>query len=123
MRKVALALVVAVSLGGCASIQKITSALQQTSTYVSKENLYYAENAAIVMFAGLNTYRRSCVQNLIPQSCRQTIGRIQVYTRRIPPALAELRVFVRAGSPNAIGAYNLVITLIDAAKGEARGAI
>ena len=75
------------------------------------------ENAAIVVFAGLNAYRQSCVQGAIPASCKTIIRQMQVYTRQIPPALTQLRAFVRNNDQvNAVIVYNSVANLIASLK-------
>lgn len=124
MRKIFIAAILAVSLGGCAELQKITGALTLATTGINNPvtptHLYEAENGMIVALAALNAYRRSCIQALIPPSCRDTIARIQVYTRKMKPMLVRLRVFVKTNDQvNAIGTYNLVMQLISDFKAEA----
>lgn len=92
---------------GCASVQNP----------ITKDRLYAAENGAIVVFAGLNAYKQSCMLNIIPQSCREVIARMQVVTRQIPPYLTQLRVFVKNNDQvNALVAYQQVQVLIATAK-------
>lgn len=117
MRGPALALALALALGGCAKLQQIESAIQLgqagVANPVTPERLAAAENGAIVVFAGLNAYKRSCVDLLLPQSCRGVIASIQTYTRQIPGPLAKLRVWVRANDQiNAVTAYNTIVGLI-----------
>lgn len=87
---------------------------------VTPTMLYDVENGMTIAFAGLGAYKRSCVELLIVQSCRATIGRIQVYTRKIKPVLIQLRAFVRNNDQvNATVAYNAVMGLIAGFKAEA----
>lgn len=98
---------VALFLAGCATY----------NNPISKNTLYAAENGAIVVFAGLNAYKQSCALNVIPQSCRGVIARMQVVTRQIPPYLRQLRDFVKNNDQvNAIVAYNQVQGLITTAR-------
>jgi hypothetical protein len=92
-------------------------ATASVSNPVTPERLNAAENAAIVMFAGLNAYKQSCIKRVIPQSCRETIAAIQVYTLQLPQTLEALRAFVQSGDQvNALQAYNLVMNLISNAR-------
>ena len=84
---------------------------------VTPQMLDNLENAAIVVFAGLNAYRQSCVQKVIPQECRIIIKQMQVYTRQIPPLLTQLRAFVRNNDQvNAVIVYNSVANLVASLK-------
>jgi uncharacterized protein YceK len=117
MKKLVLALVLALGLTGCASIQGAFQAGQLlTASYtnpVTREMLYNAENALIVAFAGLNAYKKSCLAGAAEANCRGNIARIQVYTRQIPPLLTQLRKFVKANDQvNAVIVYNEVVDLI-----------
>ena len=103
-------LVLGLFLAGCAFTQNYNNP-------ITPDRLYAAENGAIVVFAGLNAYKQSCALNVIPQSCRKVIGRMQVVTRQIPPYLRQLRAFVRNNDQvNAIIAYNEVQKLIASAR-------
>lgn len=122
MKKLLVVFALAISLGGCGpTLERFRGALEFGSAGISNpvtpERLKTVEDGAIVVFAGLNAYRRSCVELLIPQSCRRTIAAIQVYTRQIPAPLARLRTFVRNNDQvNAISTYNFVAGLIADAK-------
>jgi hypothetical protein len=115
----ALALVLCLLLGACAP-GSIINALSPNATIanpVTRDMLYDVENGAIVVFAGLNVYKKSCVAGAIPPSCRDVIRKVQVYTRQIPPYLSELRKFVRSNDQiNAAAVYNIVTGLIANAK-------
>lgn len=124
MRKIALALVLAIGLGGCAQLTAIESGLslatKSITNPVTKDELYKLESAVQVGFIALNTYKRSCAQGLVDKSCRANVAAIQQYTRQIPPYLAQLRSFVRANDQvNASVVYNQLVTLYGNAKNTA----
>lgn len=111
MRKIVLALVLCFGLTGCAQLGDIVSRSTTASIAnpVTREMLYDAENAAVIVFAGLRAYKKTCVEGAIPPSCRDVIRKIQVYTRRVPPLLDSTRRFVRNNDQvNAIIAYNAI---------------
>jgi hypothetical protein len=120
MKKV-IVLALVVALGGCAQLQKVTIAVRIASVGVAnpvtKQDLYNFENGMIIAFAGLNAYKRVCVAGTIPASCKDTIRSIQVYTRQLPPLLAQARSFVKSGDQvNAKLVYNTLLDLYDRAK-------
>lgn len=123
MKKI-LILLVALSLGGCEQLKMILDVAPKLTASVNnpvtKDMLNDAENGAIIAFAGLKAYKRSCVELAIAQSCRGTIQGIQVYTRKLEKILPDLRAFVRDNDQvNAGIAYNTVIGLIADFKSEA----
>lgn len=126
MRKLALVFALAVGLGGCTlpTVQEFSRIVQFTTigvnNPVTKEQLYAAENSFIVVFAALKAYRTSCVRGAIPESCKQVVARIQVYTKRVPNLLASVRKFVRENDQvNAALTFRTLMELISAARGEA----
>ncbi len=124
MRKSFLAFTLALSLSGCASIQAIDTAFQlgtaSISNPVTKDRLNQAESAITLVFAGLNAWKKSCVQGLIPPSCEAQIGAVQVYTRQLPPYLAQLRSFVRKNDQvNATVVFNSIVDLVGTVKTQA----
>lgn len=119
-RLIPLIIVLSVALGGCAGTKLgdafgvLTGATVGVNNPVTPERLKFAEDSATVAFAGLNAYKRSCVNRTIPASCRTVIKQLQVYTSKIPNALTRLRAFVRNNDQvNAVDAYNTVIGLIN----------
>lgn len=131
MRKTVRNVALAVSLlglsclsSGCASVERafgVIGTLTATiSNPVTPDMLYSAENAAIIVFAGLSEYRRSCIAGTVPAVAGRTCGKIirqtQTYTRRVPGLLVDLRKFVRTNDQiNAIVVYNTVQALIASA--------
>lgn len=85
-------LVLAFSLSGCASYKALNTNFENP---ITRQTLYNLENTGVIAFAGLNAYRRSCIQGLIPASCKGVLRRVQEKTRKLPPLLASLRVFVK----------------------------
>ncbi len=120
MRKALVACLLALSLAGCAQLQLLTF---NTSNPITPERLYEAENGMIVAVAALNAYRASCLKGAADVNCRKNIVAIQAYTRRIPPLLAQARVFVRNNDQvNAIVVYNQIVALVASLKNTAAGA-
>jgi hypothetical protein len=103
MKKVVIALTVALALGGCATVQQAVDSVGNaigvvTTTVanpVTRERLYEFENGMIVAFAGLNAYKAACVRGALPQGCRTTIRGLQTYTRQLPAQLTIVRGFVK----------------------------
>ena len=129
----ALPLLAALALGGCATQfgTRIESGINAVATAVSigtasianpvtPTRLNQIESSATLVFAGLNAWRTSCVQGLIPSICKAQIGAVQVYSRQIPPYLTQLRAFVRNNDQvNAITVFNELTSLITTVKSQA----
>lgn len=121
--------IVALSLGACAniplpSIQSIETAVQlgtvSVNNPVTPERLQQAEAAMVLVFTGLNAWKTSCKSGVIPATCKDQIASVQIYTRKLPPLLKELRVFVRNNDQvNAFVAFNTFSTLIATVKTQA----
>lgn len=116
--------VITLSLGGCAALQNVTTAVQvataSVANPVTKERLFKLESAVILVFSGLNTWKKACRDDLINASCKGQIAAVQVYTRKIPPYLVQLRVFVRDNDQvNAVVLYNNIMDLVASAKAQA----
>lgn len=105
-------------LGGCAQLQQATTFVTTGVTNpITKTQLYEAENSAVVVFAGLNAWKQSCVQGALPPSCKDNIRTVQVYTRQIRALLPTLRNFVRQNDQvNAPIVYNTILDLITKVK-------
>lgn len=123
--KVAIAtLLIAFTLGACAQFKSIETAIQlgtaSVANPVTKVRLSQMEKAAIVVFAGLNTWKTSCAQEIIPPVCKTQIAGVQIYSRQIPPYLMQLRTFVKTNDQvNAQVVWNNVIGIIDTVKSQA----
>lgn len=117
MRKL-LAILVLLSLPACAQLQQATNfATTGVANPITRTQLYEVENGAIVVVAGLNAYKQTCVSGAIPASCKDTIRTIQVYTRQIKALLPTLRAFVRQNDQvNAPIVYNTILDLISKIK-------
>jgi hypothetical protein len=124
MKKLFLAIALSLSLAGCVTFSELETAFQlgtaSITNPVNKTRLNQMESAVTIVFAGLNAWKSTCVQGLIPVSCRQQIAQVQVYTRQIPPYLSQLRGFVKANDQiNATVVFNTLTTLIGTVKSQA----
>lgn len=121
MKRLALLLVVTLTLGGCAGTKLgdlVNVSTASINNPVTKDMLNNVENGGIIIFAGLKAYKKTCVDLVIPQSCRGVIQKIQVYTRKLRApdgsgVLASLRSFVKNNDQvNAVIAYNMAMQLM-----------
>lgn len=124
MKRIILAVTLAFSLAGCATIKNIETAVQlgtaSIANPVTPTRLNQMESALTIVFAGLKAWKSSCSQGLIPDDCRQQIAEVQTYTRQIPPYLAQLRGFVKNNDQvNATVAFNAITDLIGTVKTQA----
>lgn len=127
MKRIILAATLVLSLAGCASlpsIQSIQTAVQlgtaSVTNPVTPERLNQAESALVLVFTGLNAWKASCKNGVIPPACRDQIASVQVYTRKLKPILVELRGFVRDNDQvNAFVAFNTFSSLIATVKTQA----
>lgn len=124
MRKIILALTLSLALSGCATIQAIQTAFElgtaSIANPVTKDRLNQVESAVTLVFAGLETWKHSCQQGLIPPVCKQQIGAVQIYTRQLPPYLAQLRTFVKTNDQvNATAVFNSIVDLVGTVKAQA----
>ena len=124
MKKLLLVIPLALMLGACSTLQNIGTAISvgtaSIANPVTKTRLNQIESTLSLVFAGLDTWRSSCAQGLIPAVCRTQIAEVQVYTRQIPHYLAQLRVCVKNNDQiNAITAVNSLTALISDIKSQA----
>lgn len=124
MKRIFIVAALALSLAGCGTLQNIQTAFQvgtaSIANPVTKDRLNQIESAITLVFAGLQTWKHSCQQGLLPPSCRDQIAQVQVYTRRLPPYLTQLRVFVRTNDQvNAAVVFNSIVDLVGTVKAQA----
>ncbi len=121
MRKfvIATTLSLSLALGGCQFFKNIEAALQtgditaSVVNPVTRERLDQLEQVAVLVFTGLNAWKQACISGTLPVTCKQQIASVQVYTRQIPPYLAQLRIFVKTNDQvNAIVLFNNITSLI-----------
>jgi hypothetical protein len=110
--------------GGCSTLQNIGAAISIGTTSVADPvtptRLNQLESTLTVVFAGLSTWRTTCLQGVLPPACKSQIAAVQVYTRQIPPYLTQLRAFVKSGDQiNAVTMFNNIGTLIATVKAQA----
>ena len=124
MKKLVLAGALALALGGCAQLQAVGTALTIGTTTITNPvtptRLNQMESAVTLVFAGLLTWKDACIRGAIPASCKQQIAAVQLYTRQIPPYLAQLRSFVKTNDQvNAVAVFNNLANLVDTIKSQA----
>lgn len=124
MKRFAAIVVIALSLGACAQLKTIETAVQlgtaSVANPVTKDRLYAMENAVALVFTGLNAWKKSCVAGLINADCKQQIRTVQIYTMQIPPYLKQLRSFVKNNDQvNATVIFNQLTDLIGNVKSQA----
>lgn len=127
MKRIILALALSLSLGACAQLKTIETAVQlgtaSVANPVTKDRLYQMENAVVVVFSGLNAWKKACVSGAIPVVCKQQIRTVQIYTMQIKPYLADLRKFVKTNDQvNATVVFNQLTDVIALVKGKAADA-
>lgn len=124
MRKILAICLVAFSLGGCAMLQKIQTAVElgtaSIANPVTKDRLHDMEAAVTLVAVGLNAWKQSCAQGVINANCKSQIASVQVYTRQIQPYLAQLRQFVKTNDQvNATVVFNNITSIISTVKAQA----
>ena len=124
MRKIALALIVAIGLSGCAQLQTISSAYdlatRSIQNPVTKDDLYKIEAGLQIAFTALNAYKKACAEGAGDANCRSNVAAIQVYTRQVPPYLRQLRAFVKDNDQvNAVVVYNQLSGILTNIRNEA----
>jgi uncharacterized protein YceK len=117
MKKLLIAAMVALSLGGCATVDQLVNAAQVvTKSYanpVTKDELYKVESGVSIAFTALNAYKDSCARGLVDTNCKANVAAVQTYTRQLPPLLVQLRGFVKNNDQiNAITVYNQIVALV-----------
>jgi predicted nucleic acid-binding Zn ribbon protein len=125
MRKLLAVCLVTLSLGGCAKLQELTDKFQNIADFATVSNpvtpakLKQVESGALLVFKGMNLWRKSCEQRLINESCIKQINAVQVYTRQISPYLDQVRQFVKNNDQvNAVVVYNELVGLIKTVKAQ-----
>lgn len=124
MRKIILALTLSIGLAACSTLANIETAFQlgtaSVANPVTKDRLNQIESAITLVFAGLEGWKKSCVQGIIPPACKAQIGQVQIYTRQLPPYLAQLRTFVKTNDQvNAAVVFNNIVNLVGTVKAQA----
>jgi len=116
VKKILLAVVVALGLGGCAQMSAIgtgislaTKSVTNPVTKAEEAKVELAIDAAIVVLRG---YKKACVEGTADKNCRANIQAIQRYTTQMPPLVSQLRSFVDHNDQiNAIVVYNQLTAL------------
>lgn len=115
MKRIAIALVLSLSLAGCANLGPLVNfATVGINNPVTPDMVYRAEQTMILTVSGLLAYKKACIAKAIDQSCRGVIQKLQVYTRPAALAIKDLRAALRANDQiRAIAAYNAFSKLMD----------
>ena len=116
MKKIALVLVMALSLGGCGTLGNIGTGIslvtKSVTNPVTKQEEAQIELSIDAALAVLRGYKQACIQGTADKSCRANIAAIQRYTRQMPPLIAQLRGFVDNNDQvNAVVVYNQLTAL------------
>jgi hypothetical protein len=127
MRKILIASALAFSLAGCSTLSNIETAVEigtaSITNPVTRTRLDQMESGIKLVFIGLGTWKNQCANgNLvgIEPNCKEDIGAVQVYTRKVPPYLIQLRSFVRNNDQvNATVVWNQLFDIINIVKTEA----
>lgn len=124
MKKLFIIPLLCLSLSGCITLQGIETAFRlgtaSITNPVTKDRLFEIETTISLVFTGLNTWKKTCVQGIINATCKDQIASVQVYTRQIPPYLRQLRGFVKTNDQvNAAVVYNNIVTLVTTVRSQA----
>ena len=119
MKKIII-IIFSLSLTGCAGLteklQIITSgislATKSIANPVTKNEEAQIELAMDAVIDALRAYKKACEDGAVDKNCRANIAQIQIYTRQIPPLVAQLRNFVDKNDQlNASVVYNQLTDL------------
>jgi len=114
MKRFLVAVLVAVSITGCAQLRILTGSVDNP---VDRTTLAQVEQTLDLATKSLLVYRRSCLSGAADVHCRANIRAVQVYTRQVPPLVAQLRGFVKDNDQvNALVVYNQLTQLMANAK-------
>lgn len=114
MKRILIVMTLALSLGGCATVNLLTKSVTNP---VTTNDLYQIEAGADAVVQALVAYRRACLAGAADVNCRANIKAVQPYTREIPPYLVQLRVFVKNNDQlNAANTYNALTALLKQAR-------
>ena len=110
------AVLVALSLGGCAQLsvltQGISLATKTISNPVTKEDEAKVELAVDTALQVLLVYKRACIAGTADKNCKSNVAMLQPYTRAAVPLLGQLRQFVDNNDQiNASVVYNQLTAL------------
>lgn len=116
MKKYLLIASLAISLGGCASLNNIGTAVSLATksvanpvTRTEEVQMEAAIDAAIIVLQG---YKKACIQGTADKPCKANIKAIQRYTLQMQPLIRQLRAFVDNDDQiNAIVVYNQLTAL------------
>jgi len=116
MRKFLAIAAVSLTLGGCAQLQMLgtavslgTASIANPVTKAREAQIEAGFDAAVQL---LLAYRRACIAGTADKNCRQNIALIQPYTRQAQVMIGQLRVFVdKNDQVNAVVVFNQLAAL------------
>lgn len=116
MKRLILAAALALSLGGCAALNAVTTgislATKSIANPVTKAEEAQVELALDTAVQALKAYKQACVAGTADKNCRVNIAQIQAYTRQVPALVVQLRGFVNNNDQvNATVVYNQLTAL------------
>lgn len=115
MKRIILAVTLALSLGGCANLQAVTGAFQTvTETTVPAAAVIPAANAFDILKAGATNYGRYCIQqNMGPSICSAMTRRVVIKAIRSGTAARnQLEASVINGQPALSSIYNVLVAAV-----------
>lgn len=120
MKKIILALALAISLTGCAGMSKSlleggSSILASADNPITSERLFQIEASFSTAASAALAYRRSCIRGALPRSCRDHVERIRPVAGLVRRTLLpQLRAFVRQNDQvNALRIFFEIKGLVD----------
>lgn len=116
MKRLILAAALALSLGGCATFNAVTTgislATKSIANPVTKAEEAQVELALDTAVQALKAYKQACIAGTADKNCRINIAQIQAYTRQVPVLVVQLRGFVDNNDQvNASMAFNQLVAL------------
>lgn len=118
MKRFAILLVVALSLGGCAALQKLEAIYTDVSgSTISPQNVYIAVNAFDATKATATSYFIYCRAHLATAVCSPANRRtVLKYVRSGTAARNQLETYLTAGTAAPTQIYQTLIAAVDALK-------
>lgn len=115
MRRILLAVTLALSLAGCAGISAVTGVFKTvTETTVPADVVIPAANAFNILKAGATNYGMYCIQQkMVPSICSATTRRVVVRSVRSGTAARnQLEASVTSGQPALSSIYNVLVSAV-----------
>lgn len=127
MKRIIIALVMlplALSLGGCLTLQQLEAGISLTTKSIANP-VTKSEEAQVELVLdsaviALKAYKKACVDGTADKNCKANVAQIQAYTTQFHPLVVQLRNFVDTNDQiNATVIYNQLTALYTNVKGAA----